>query len=338
MAYRSKPLHFLSPTPSTPAVEEAMNSFYTLWLPKHELPKGFPLYHYTTLGGMQGILRDRAIWCGHASMLNDPLEIQYGQKIVADVLNEAMLTQDRHDIREFYKTLLVYVQAFGDNQLLHSFIACFCESGNSLSQWRSYADRGGGYCLGFEFSSTTRIASDPADLGQGKPLILRKVIYEDKEQRELAHLYLNSVVEAAKNALDGELPEMFDSRGFSSVMALQAVNVLLEMLLTFKHPAFKEENEWRLVRVTHENDQPESVHFRESAGQLIPYRPTYIFNAEEHHPTVFPLHSINYGPSLEAIRTRSAIQLFLHHTAADTKPIKLEPHGVRIKGPGYSLR
>lgn len=45
------------------------------------------LFHYTTLEGLKGILHNRSIWCSHISTLNDPLEIQYGKRVVLDKLN-----------------------------------------------------------------------------------------------------------------------------------------------------------------------------------------------------------------------------------------------------------
>ena len=118
---------------------------------------------------------------------------------------------------------------------------------------------------------------------------------------------------------------------------MQAANLFLDMLISFKHNAFTEEKEWRLIRVTAEYFQPESLKFRETDGVLVPYRPTHIFDEKEKGNLQFPLCCIIFGPSLEPIRTRSAIELLLHNIAADNHAIKLVPT-VQIKGAGYSLR
>ena len=333
MTYKSKPLYLLNPAFNTPEVQEAMDSFLPLWLDKHKLVEGSQLYHYTTLDGMRGILNNRALWCGHVSAFNDPLEIQYGRDIAADVLNDTMKQEECEDVRAFLRKLSVEVQAFGKN-LFHAFVACFCESGELLSQWRAYADHGGGYCLGFHFSSTTLIASNSENLDEGKPPFLRKVIYNEQEQRELVQKYVKSVVAGTKRAFSARIP---DKSYQAAVMALQAANVVLDMLISFKHPAFKEEKEWRLIRVTVESHQPENLRFRETEGGLVPYRPTHIFDVREIEKPQFPLSSIIFGPSLEPVRTHSAIELLLHHIAADSHPIKL-PTAVQIKGAGYSLR
>jgi len=333
MTYQSKPLYLLKPAFNTPEVQEAIDSFLPLWLDKHQLVEGSQLYHYTTLQGMQGILNDRALWCGHVSAFNDPLEIQYGRDIAISVLNDAMQQEEREDVRTFLRKLLVQVQAFGKN-LFHAFVACFCESSELLSQWRAYADRGGGYCLVFHFSSTTMITSNSEKLDEGKPPVFRKVIYDEEQQRELIQQYVNCVIVGTKRSFDKKIP---DKSYQAAVMALQAANAILDMLIFFKHKAFKEEKEWRLIRVTAENHQPENLRFRKFEGGLVPYRPTHIFDVREAGKSRFPLISITFGPSLESGRTHSTIELLLHHIAADSHPIKL-PTELQIKGAGYRLR
>ena len=321
-----------------------MDAFTVQWSSKHELAEGCQLYHYTTLGGMRGILEERSYWYGHASSLNDSNEIQYGRRVISDVLNDVMKRQSREDVREFQRQLLLQVQAFGEG-MFHIFLVCFCKSENLLSQWREYADRGGGYCLGFEFSSATRFTSSLEKLAEGKIPYLRKVIYEEEDQRGLVTSYVDAVTTAAKNSLDSRSASHCSDQSIYSLpvmatmMAMQAVNLLLDMLLCLKHPAFKEEREWRLLRVTNEDHEPENIHFRESAAGLVPYRPTHVYDMEERGQAVFPLRSISFGPMLDSVRTNAAIALLLHHIAADLHPIALpSPYKIKIRDPGYNLR
>lgn len=204
-----------------------------------------------------------------------------------------------------------------------------------MSQWRAYADRGGGYCLGFQFSSTTQISCNLDDPEDRKYPFLRKVIYDETEQSHLVKKYIDRVIEGSKKAFNKESHE---SRHHASVMAMQAANVLLDMLISFKHEAFKDENEWRLICVTREDFQPEALKFREADGGLVPYRPTYIFDESKDGNLKLPLRSVTFGPSLESVRTRSSIELLQHHIAVDSHQIELVSHEVQIKGVGYSLR
>jgi hypothetical protein len=162
------------------------------------------------------------------------------------------------------------------------------------------------------------------------------VIYDEVEQRQLVQNYVDSIVDASKKAL--EKKTYVDPYHHASVMAMQAANRLLDMLICFKHNAFKEEREWRLVHVTREDFQPETLQFRETCGCLVPYRPTYIFDENEKGKLQFPLCSIAFGPTLDPVRTRSSIELLLRHIAVDGHPIELVPPQVQIKGSGYSIR
>ncbi|MFC1548305.1 DUF2971 domain-containing protein [Candidatus Neomarinimicrobiota bacterium] len=338
MVYKSIAQWWLNPSYLTPELQLVIKSYHDDWLEEQIIDDGMLLHHYTTLEGMRSIIETRNLWCGHVSAFNDPSEIQYGKDLILDVLRQLKTKLEQRDLGVFLDGLITYIRAFGKT-MYHPFAACFCESGNLLSQWRAYADRGGGYCLGLEFTPGTRIASDTESLSEGNPPFIRKVIYDEKQQRELVLAYIESVVKAAEDVLaGGGTPAGLDKSTHLNMMAMQAVNPLFDMLITFKSSVFKEEQEWRLVRTTMEYHQADKIEFRESTGGLIPYRPTYIYNIEQSESPQFPLRSICFGPTLDPIQNRSAIELFLHNIATDDHPIKLIPSNVQIKVPGYSLR
>jgi Protein of unknown function (DUF2971) len=340
MTYRSKPMYLFEPSFNTPEIENAMKSFFNYRMSNHELQKGCLLYHYTTSIGLKGILKDRAFWCSHTSTLNDPFEIKYGQKLIAEVLKESIDQENREDLHVFLEHMLDMVKAF-DIKIYHTFVACFCKSDNLLSQWKGYSSKGDGYCIGIEFSSSTLFSSDLNDLKKGMTPFLFKVIYNKKEQQELVLRYVREVTEAAKIALDsGIAAKHADKPRYAEyVMSMQAVQVLFNMLFSFKHPAFESEEEWRLVWLTGELHQPEKLCFRETSSGLSPYRVMYIYNLSKYNHTKFPLRSIRFGPMLDTVKTKTTIQLLLNHIAADGHPIILKnPDKIQINGAGYSLR
>ena len=131
---------------------------------------------------------------------------------------------------------------------------------------------------------------DDAKLAEGKELYFRKVIYCPKKQREWIESYLGEAISAIRTAKV--------SMAEAGILSLRAVNIILDMLLCFKHPAFAEEDEWRLFRATLENHEPEGLRFRVSAGLRVPYRPMFLFDAQKDGCAKFPLHSITFGPTL----------------------------------------
>lgn len=340
MTYKARPLYLLKPANNTPEVQQAMKSYLdNYWLPLHVLEDGDELYHYTNLDGLRGIIGSRAIWCSHVSTLNDPQEVEYGQEIVLEELRNAKEGADAEELRSFYNSILIQVDAFGKT-LFHAFVACFCEDGDILSQWREYAESGGGYSLGFKITPNIRIARSTSDFDEAKAPHFRKVIYCPRKQRDLISEYLTTVAEGMKKGLHGSAAQAHDDTSsiVPAVMGVQAANVLLDMLLSFKHPAFEEENEWRLIRVTLEDHLVEHLQFREAAGGLIPYRPTPLFKDDPDGQLIFPLGSVSFGPSLDPSRTRAPLELFLHHAASKQRPVGLNPSIINIRGSGYSLR
>jgi hypothetical protein len=341
MAYEFKPLYLQIPAFTTPELNSAEESFLKPWSKKHELLETDVLYHYTDLKGLQGIVKERSIWLGHASSFNDPNEIQFGQNVILGVLSDMIAREGSLHTRQFLQQLRICVDSFWSKETgpnyQHVFVACFSESENSLSQWRAYANQGGGYCVGFGFSESTKIALDCERLDAGEPPHLRKVIYDRDEQGHLVTEYLESVVKGVRILLDRDTSNPQYRPSDVAVMAIQAVNVLLDMLICFKHPAFEEEHEWRLILVALESYEPRALRFREADGGLVPYRPAYIFDEKASQRPLFPLRSVTLGPLPEPIRTRSALELLLHHIAADDHPIEIKPR-VDIRPSGYRLR
>ena len=339
MVYNAKPLYLLKPAHNTIPLQESIDSFQELWLEKHDYEDKKTLFHYTDLNGLRGILENRAIWCGHVSSLNDPAELHYGRELIKKILNEYISKQESEEIRHFINAMIVQVEAFGQ-AMFHTFISCFCESNNLLSQWRSYAANGGGYSIGFEFSNKTKISSDISNLGNISPLFLRKIIYNQSDQQDLISSYLDKAIDAVNRAIAKGIGEQYNDMPnyVPSVMAMQATNVLLDMIISFKNPVFESEQEWRLVRVAMENHQPDKLNFRENNNELIPYRQVYIFSQQDDNSIFFPLNSIRFGPALEPVRTKAAIELFLYKLSVDNHQIKILPSSVNISSSGYSIR
>jgi hypothetical protein len=338
MQYESLPHYLHGPAFNTPEIQAAEENVLKRWLSLHELPEKKILFHYTTINGLKGILENRTLWLGHAACFKDASEIKYGRNLLINIVQNTIHRESRKDIQDLLQNIILHAEAFTSNSIHHPFICCFCESSNLLSQWREYAGRGGGYCLGFEFTSATRIASSLENKGDEKRPFLRKVIYDEKLQRELIQKYLEDVINATKRALDTSNHNMtIDPIHRCSVMAVQAVNLFLDMLACFKHPAFASEEEWRLIWVTAEFFKPENLRFREENGELYPYRPLYLYEGENSAELKFPLRSIGYGPMLDVDRTRATIHLLHRYRCADKHPIKIEP-SISVIASGINLR
>jgi len=336
MSYDAKSIFFLQPSMSTPQIKAAMSLFIERWLPKHSSTADLKLYHYTTVEGLKGILNRRSIWLTHTSTLNDPLELKYGKQLIIDILNEAINNENEDNIKNLLKRLSTYVTAF-DTILYQTYVACFCKTENLLSQWRSYAAQGGGYNLGLRFQSNTKFYHTIDDTEENSYVILRKMIYNVNEQKELVSNYISFIIKSSKEALKSfkerdDIPE-----AWPFIAASECVNIFFDLILSFKNPVFQEEKEWRLIKVMEAEHKPEILRFREISEGLIPYLETFIFDDLEGEYT-FPLFEINFGPMLDNARTKSVLELFLNKEAASSNKIKIDASSTKISGTGYILR
>lgn len=336
MSYDAQPIFFVEPASSTSQIKAAMLSFLERWLPKHSSTAELKLFHYTTLEGLKGILNSRSIWFTHTSTLNDPLELKYGKQLILDILHEATNNENENNIKNLLKYLSDNVNAFNtmNNQ---TYVACFCESENLLSQWRSYAVQGGGYNLGLRFQSNTKFYHTLDDSEEDSHVILRKMVYDVDEQRGLISDYLSSIVTSSGDAIKYYNEHSGIPDAWAAIAALESVNILYDLMLSFKNPVFNEENEWRLIKGRQASSKPEQLKFRETKEGLIPYIETYIVEDLE-GKSVFPLSSIKFGPMLDDARTKSTLQLFVNKEAVSDSKISINVNDVRITGAGYELR
>src|ERR1039458_6367368 len=114
-----------------------------------------PLYHYTGAEGALGIVSSGEIWATDADYLNDPSEILYGRDLIRNVWHDfkrgATVLASVQDVVDSMTTFLY------EKWMYATYLTCFSERRNDLSQWRAYSESGTGYSLGFD--STRLIAN-----------------------------------------------------------------------------------------------------------------------------------------------------------------------------------
>lgn len=110
------------------------------------------LYHYTSIDAMIGVLCNEEIWMTDSRFCNDKKEIVW-------FLNEALeqwagdprwdsLSEKFGYPRQYEQHLSDFVRYMTPKRNVPIF--CLSRRSDTLSQWRSYANGGGGICLGFD--------------------------------------------------------------------------------------------------------------------------------------------------------------------------------------------
>lgn len=275
------------------------------------VPTDESLHHYTTAAGLQGIVEQACFHASSGYFMNDSSEVDYGCQMFAEVLQK---WHEEHKDDESIGAAVLnrLLDRFSDlTQMRHIlariYVVCFCEEPNLLSQWRTYGQNGG-YSIGFDRSALEEFRTDATRM----TITLEKVIYNVSQQKKLLESFLadgmpelnNPEVQMEFKKLTAHGLEMFFTM-FTSVMEIFA----LREIVRFKHPAFNDEREWRLIAVPKHRssssgyDDSAFIKFKPSHGVPTP------FLELKPKETLLPITSVRFGPTLDKKRVEHALQL-----------------------------
>lgn len=284
-----------------------------------ELPD--TLHHFTTAAGLLGIIqpvrlgslseksgmeevprtRSIALWATDARFLNDSAELRYAGSALADRIRDCVQRNDSAvaESMDIFADKLRGGEFTGvgyEDGLSHTaYVTSFCQEGDLLSQWRGYGANGGGYSIEFRTNALIALnipwgrAGDDA-MGYVSESSLHKVIYglDDDLLEETAESIVN--------------PGSFSSAMTNAVTALAR----------FKNPAFKEEDEWRLIFASGTYYMP-CMYRTSAAGAVVPYVQLHRFHWDRPlEPFAVPsaIKSVTVGPGPDqAMRRESVLQL-----------------------------
>lgn len=264
------------------------------------------LYHYTDATGALGILSAGQVWFTHFEYLNDRLEGHY----FVEVLRRWLARPGEGAERAVWARLVVaqglsLLRSFGT-----PYVFSLSEDRDSLSQWRGYGGDGAGYAVGFDgqaLKSILRPKSRPPTFARVDTV---KVVYDEDEQHRLLTRF------AERWPSDGD--RLHDV----------ATAALAELVFapSFKHPAFREEREWRVVLAgqgvemarTQPNVAEEQrgwaaamqnwLHFRPSPRRgLVPY----LAVGSELLPLRHLIREVRLGPRIPRDEGERALELLL---------------------------
>ncbi|MBD9569018.1 DUF2971 domain-containing protein [Ensifer sp. ENS08] len=252
------------------------------------------LYHYTNVAGLQGIIGNSEIWSSDVSFLNDASELQYAFSMVSEVVQEisGTFTSEARSMLAFSSDVETLQSA---ESSVHAI--CFCEDNDLLSQWRAYGNATEGYCLGFESKQLNQIGT------------LLKVCYDPVQQKRM----IAQTIEAFGRSFDLKLSQGAPAGDLIPLYAPMLQSILSNYAVSFKHPSFHEENEWRIVAVTQRDEDLDRFHFRTVNQRLVPYTKRSFESSEPPAPRL-PLVSVTQGPTLTPQLNAKSLHLFLEKT------------------------
>jgi hypothetical protein len=181
---------------------------------------------------------------------------------------------------------------------------CLSEEADLLSQWRGYAADGTGVSIGFSQEYFEKLSNSHSTKDFG--FTLQKVVYDRIQQnREILPFVETAIAEIKNGALrnpEGSLllpasdEEKQSIKKAFRTMSL-AIFTMFPHFYTLKNPAFREEQEWRLISyvVAKPNDMNggefAKMDFCARGNRIIPYRKIDLTNEN-----VRPILSVTLGP------------------------------------------
>jgi hypothetical protein len=269
------------------------------------------LYHYTSNIGLVGILSKGEIWMSDPRFLNDSQELHHAGAIVASTIRHVANEHRQKWIDAgcnppaFDEMVANMVERFQNLSAVAPFPAAAARStpyifslsqdGDSLSQWRAYGR--GEYCIGFDGDQLAAAAGahlcqvEYSDIDTVDARIVPMI--EAFFTGHLVHTgpaYNGGIdTEVRASGADDLQPRLWDDYYFPRK----------------KHPGFREEQEWRLVKPLY--PRSEGTFFNDRGRYPTPCAKVKIFNTPEEIRRV--VTEVVCGPGADATRAQDAFKM-----------------------------
>lgn len=265
------------------------------------------LYHYTSLSSLRGIVNSKSLYATDIRFFNDAAEMAHTAHLVRDEIGLRL-----RQTTSRYVNLLNQFSEWVSNRLTSGhaqFVASFTAQGNILSQWRGYCPTGLGVSIGFNHI-TLRERSEEQCFGLGR------CRYNLAEQRKIVENIVDAVEDLAD--LRGEnrdSSKRHPSNSYYDVFE-EIEESLLKVAALLKHPAFHEEEEWRVVSPIHSDYVKTPISYREGRSMLLPYVP---FSLPENNNGALALEHIFLGPTPNVNLSMTSLSNYLSKNDASPK-------------------
>jgi len=242
------------------------------------------LFHYCSASSFFSIIRGREIWLSSLRQSNDSLE---GKLASQTLMKLAFEDKDVSEYqRQHLQDALQHVESSFDGLGF-----CLSRQGDILSQWRGYANDATGLSIGFSERYLNDYCSSTVGESSKYQVRLEAVEYDPTTHAALVKETYESVKSLIKEgafdyrrALIGGLLDLrteeeiekekkeISGKSFAALLTLHGI---LPKLFSLKSPAFREEEELRLISNMVSSPKlhvPRHCLFRYSRNQVIPYR------------------------------------------------------------------
>lgn len=265
---------------SLPAAFQNAVARYDTWSHQHLLDEQTktiveaPLYQYTNASGLKGIFDSRQMWFTDYRFLNDPSEFGHGMDMAKEALRDAKAGADPR-VSLFLDCVADLFSRDNVDATLRFFVASFSRARDDLGQWRSYADNGRGFAVGFA-PKMFRI-QDELNASPDENAYLGPVLYKVSDVIRRHRLAIDQATDVFLTAAKAEVELIREkSIGYPFMLELSKHTIAAPLIwnaLTSKHPAYEHEQEVRLVMVGTSDKLAPFIKTRARGSDLVPYIP-----------------------------------------------------------------
>lgn len=262
-----------------------------------------PLFHYTNMAGLLGILTSEEMWFTSIFHLNDPSELAHGFAMARRTLTEE--AQREHKIAQYFCAVMMNLLDDAPTVFLH-FIGSFSRASNDLGQWRAYADNARGVAIGFS-PKLFQIVENSDELSLSEKTFVARVDYDPANcARNFQRAVRHAVGIAVRN--DCYVRSDAERKRFVREMTVQLAPPLIWYSSTSKHAAYAHEQETRLIIVNDREKLDPITRTRARRSNLVPYIPSP-FRVREKGA----LMKIMVGPAADRLAENAVQSLLASH-------------------------
>lgn len=237
------------------------------------------LYHYCPTNSFTHIVNSRSIWLSSLTLSNDSME--------GKIIRDAMIRLGKRDQlkTDTLQKIETGVQLLED--IFDGLGFCLSKNGDQLSQWRGYANDAAGVSIGFskpylQLLSNNSKNSDKSGfkLGQVEYSLEAQEAEVEKTYKEMSKLIDDGAFKFVGGIFDQRSKEEQDVEQKEVTAKVQRFYMtcllLFPKMFLLKSPAFREEQEWRLIATSVRNVDDQCL-FRPINDRVIPYK---VFNLD----------------------------------------------------------
>ncbi len=246
----------------------------------------------------------RQFWHTEHACTNDPAELITADEIVTNVAIQLSRTTNgpAHYLLDQF---IVNYPRMRISQMTRVFIACFSKSRDNRKQWRDYAAKGSGLCLGVS------VLSERTPINDGLVRALVPVDYSvDSWQQRVSKSFSQICSEITSlSARYNPIPKIALELGLNAIFRIAAFAAV-----SAKQPQWSAEEEWRQIVGIQRKDeiQPDK---RQGCGRPIRY--LKVFMRQSRRPLA--LAEIIIGPNQDEKAGRERLEALLNEAGYPNK-------------------